>query len=271
MGLLLPHKRTTVSIFPDMVSVSVNQKNHTGGGKRDVISSFSPESRYRLFRLLHSIRFDRVSFVTLTYGATFPPSGRIAKVDLKAYRRSFERRYGKVPAVWRMEFQRREAVHFHLMYFDPPFIPIADWNDLWDSARHAPSAERFGNSVDLRWNSERQDSRRIGYYIAKYVGKTDDRSSDEVYKDCGRIWGKWNIEEPEPITLEVSQLEADRLSKLLLYPQEADGRTPFDRERYTVFGAQMGSDAFGTSILEEIRLLFKYTRRVEQKIEVSYT
>jgi len=263
VGLLLTHK-STVRIFPDMVTVSENRANtNGGGGKRNEITDFSRASRYRLFRLLHSIRFSTISFVTLTYGETFPTDGRASKKHLKAYRRAFERRWGKVRAIWRLELQKRTAPHFHILYFDCPYIPVGDWCDCWDNASHRPKEERFGNSLDLRFNRERKDSQLIGYYTGKYIGKEIPEGAREAYEKQGRFWGRWNIEDPSPIEIEVYPFEAQKLAKLLLPSNDVQGWHPVSTDSYTVFGPAMGRDDLRKDVLNTISLLLSWTRRVE--------
>lgn len=264
MGLLLPHK-STVTIYPDMVTVSINRDTeHKGGGKRDAIHCFSRESRYRLFRLLHTLRFETFSFVTLTYGNSFPGSANIAKTHLKAFRRATERRYGRISGIWRMELQQRGAIHFHILYLDPPFIPVQDWCRVWDDARHAPMEERYGNSLDLKANAIPEMGGIVGKYLGKYIAKEDARSLESFSDNPGRIWGRWNIPETPPVVLEISPLEKTRLDKLLLPADDAPCWHPSNKDAYTIFGGTMGKEDLKDKVLWELGLLLGYTRKVER-------
>lgn len=263
MGLLLAHK-STCKIYPDMVVVSENfTHKQTGGGRRNEIHGFSKQSRYRLFRLLHSIRFERVSFVTLTYGNTFPLTGRSAKADLRRFRRSTNRRYGTLRAIWKLEYQKRGAPHFHLMVFDPPFIPVQDWCAVWDDARRCPQEERHGNSLDLKVDNKALPSRALGKYVGKYISKPDRGETEELHRNTGRIWGKWDVIEQAPIEVELYSFEADRLTKLLLPDPDSGGWQPKNRRSYSVFGPQFGSEGFAQDIVWKIQMLLLATRRVE--------
>lgn len=249
MGLLLPHKRT-VTVYPDMVSFSENvNRNGGNNGKRGKITIFSAESRYRLFRLFHGLQFKRWTFCTLTYGATFPDDPRVCKVHLKAYRRAFERRYGKIPGVWRMELQERGAYHFHILYLDPPFIPIREWNDLWDRCSCRLDEEKFGNSVDIEIGWRQADSDVVSKYLGKYIGKQDDRLTDGEETSCGRWWGKWNIEEPEPIKVELYPADAIKLARSILPSPESGEWMPSSIDNFTYFGKSMGTDKFRDKVM----------------------
>lgn len=267
MGLLLSHKRT-VTIYPDMLTLSSGGgKSENSGGKRGKVEVFSRQSRYRLFRLFHSLEFRRWTFCTLTYGETFPRDPRACKVHLKAYRRAFERRYGKVRGVWRMELQERGACHFHILYLDPPFIPIGDWNDLWDNCSHRPVDERYGNSVDIQVGWRQADSDVVSKYLGKYIGKPDDRNSEDEQIHYGRWWGKWNIEEVEPEKIEISQVEAELLTKELFAGRNNGEWIPDSFDNYTLFGSTMGTDKMKMSmiqILHRVMLMGRYTERYSQ-------
>lgn len=263
MGLLLRHK-STVSVYPDMISLSENHsKPETSGGKRGEIKVFSRESRYRLFRLFHTLSFERFSFVTLTYGATYPSDGRGAKLDLKAYRRSFERKWGKIPCVWRLEFQERGAPHFHLLYLDPPFIPVRDWNILWDKSRHCPMGERSGNSLDLKVCYRRSDSDVVSKYVGKYISKPDERNLSEIEGKPGRWWGKWNIEDVEPVKVELYPAEVEQLKRLILPTLESGGWTPTSTDNFTLFGSTMGTDNFQKRMTRAVAKILEGRARIE--------
>lgn len=266
MGLLLRHK-STVTVYPDMVSISENrEKNGGSGGKRGKIEIFSRESRYRLFRLFHSLQFQRWTFCTLTYGKTFPGDPRVCKKHLKAYRRSFERKWGSVRGVWRMELQERGAVHFHILYLDPPFIPIKEWCALWDKVRNCPPEEEFGNSVDIEVGWRQADSDVVSKYLGKYIGKPDDRIDAEQEISFGRWWGKWNIKDLEPVKVVLNPVEAERLKKAILPTPESGEWTPSSTDNFTLFGRTMGTRAYQDKVLTLLGEIMTPVRVGRQKI-----
>jgi hypothetical protein len=233
-----------------MISSSIpGEKEGKGGGKRGRIEVFSKESRYRLFRLLHTLEFKSVTFITLTYPSEFPTYGKMYKAHLKEYRRRFEKRWGSMQAVWRLEFQERGAPHFHIMYLDCPFIPIKEWCALWADVTHSKDPAHRKNGVDLKIITSSSEQRLIASYIGKYISKVDEREIKQDGKDCGRYWGKWNITEQDPIEIEVTT----GLSYNLVDFARIIGRCdpswqPVDRSICTVFGNSMGSDIFGNKL-----------------------
>ena len=224
-----------------------------GGGKRGAVEHFSADSRYRLFRLLHQLKFERVTFVTLTYPAKFPTNPRKYKAQLKEYRRRFEIRYGKIPAVWRLEFQARGAPHYHLMYLDAPFIPIPDWCALWSDVIHTKDENHRKIGVDVKLITQGKEAGLVASYLGKYVAKVDERVNVDTERSVGRYWGKWNIQEEIPVEVEVMDWEADRIVVDALSSRRGNSSwEPIDTSLCTVFGGHMGTDDFSHACIGSV-------------------
>src|SRR5690606_1419342 len=61
----------------------------------------------------------RIWMVTLTYPRHWPTDPRSWKKHLDAWRKRMQRAWGRLPAVWKLEPQRRGAPHFHLLVVVP--------------------------------------------------------------------------------------------------------------------------------------------------------
>jgi hypothetical protein len=263
MGLLLSHKRT-LKVYADryVVSAEPPTREHVCGERGD-IENFSSASRKRLFELLHGLIFERVTFVTLTYPAEFPTESKVYKGHLKEFRRRFERVFGKVRAVWRLEFQARGAPHYHILFFDAPFFPVFRVSALWHSVIHSEDDNHLKNGVDIKLVTGKKEKRLITSYVAKYIAKVDKGTDNGRVEKVGRYWGRWNIEDPAPVTIEVSSGEAS-----LLYGSLRGGVgggvswTPTDDTRCTVYGDSLGSFDFGDRIIREVeRIRFRGRKR----------
>lgn len=250
MGLLLPHKRT-LRVYPDMISVSPpSSGGQAGGGKRNEIKVFSSESRYRLIRMMHTLEFDRVTFATLTYPADFPTEAKKYKAHLKEYRRRFERLYGPLRAVWRLEFQKRGAPHYHLMYLNAPFIAVTDWCGMWSDVIKTKDENHRKIGVDVKLVASGGENRLVMSYLAKYVGKVDNATSNSRTEKPGRWWGKWNLEEQIPIEISLGSRQAESVVSYALASRRCgDTWEPTDRTVCTVFGEHMGSGSFRSNIV----------------------
>jgi hypothetical protein len=173
---------------------------------RGVITEFSNRSRRRLLercaRLdLNSItRAKKCVFITLTYGQLFPDTDT-AKKHLRAFLERIRRAYPQASAIWRLEYQKRAAPHFHLMLFELPFIPkekiTEAWGEIvgiefWDTS-HEKIREPM-TRIEMIHNP-----RHVIAYVSKYIAKVekaDALSGFNVvpYLHAGRFWGVFNGE-----------------------------------------------------------------------------
>lgn len=170
-----------------------------GGGLRGHVTGFSKASRRRLQKLLASVDQDRIEiplFVTLTYPAAYPADPAVANSHLRAFRERLTRRYGKAACIWRKEYQRRGAPHYHLLLFlDQPPEELRGWvSRAWyevvgsGDERHL----RAGTQVVhvKSWRGARG-------YAAKYLGKLETPQPpfkgelDHSSRGTGRLWGVW--------------------------------------------------------------------------------
>ena len=182
---------------------------------RGKIRTFSRASRRRLLNLVNSINRERAplpTLETLTYPSTWPESSRVWKEQLDNFRSRLVRRYGKGPAVWRLEYQRRGAPHFHLLVFaeleTDDLILFASWN--WyevvgsGDERHLAAGTRC-ERVRV-W-------RGVVSYAAKYLGETERLRLDQ--EPPGRFWGVWykDLLPIEMVETEISLEDAYRVRR----------------------------------------------------------
>ena len=115
-----------------------------------LLRAFHTSSRSRLLQAIASIPWSAVGrkwFVTLSYPDVFPTDGKVCKEHLKAFRKRFERRYGRpMVLVWKMEFQKRGAVHFHLLMPAPSGLFL-------DGSGNKESLEQFREWVARSWGA----------------------------------------------------------------------------------------------------------------------
>lgn len=171
-------------------------------------------SRRRLLRQMSAIPWDklgRVIVVTLTYPGEeewVPKDGKQAKRQLGAFRMRWDRKWGKVRGVWKLEFQRRGAVHWMIAAIAPEGVPLAQlrkWvSEAWFEVVGSGNPKHVSAGTKVQeWQGD-----PAGYF-AKYLAcKADKEYQHEVpdwYRRVGRFWGFWRLE-PEwqggPITPE---------------------------------------------------------------------
>ena len=161
--------------------------------KRGLIKSFSKRSRFRLFAVLSKIDriHDRnVLFITLTYHENYTSSAFKAQTDLHNFLtqlRTFDR---GVQYIWRLEYQKRGAPHFHMILF-----PGASYQKLTRSAYNLTLKSKWHLIADPNSRAhakygfdvvEISDYRKACAYLSKYLAKVPDSDADIVR---GKQWG----------------------------------------------------------------------------------
>jgi len=163
---------------------------------RGEVAGFSVRSRSRLNKTISTINKNHLPcFVTLTYHNDFPVEFEDFKYHLHHFFIMLKRKFPKVGIIWKLEYQKRGAPHYHLLVWGVPveelqvFVPDAwhkvVYSDLgFVSAHHlAWHKGELGNGNEhcvtpvRSWNG-------VTSYSAKYFSKLDDSTSRG-----GRIWG----------------------------------------------------------------------------------
>lgn len=157
------------------------------GGIRSRIRSFSAKSRVRLMRFMARLKMSgvRATFMTLTFRGY--PSNAMAKKALHAFLQRVVRKFPEASAVWRVEYQKRGSLHFHLLWFNMPYW---DWKEVlaaWKSCSGQPVAR-----IDIQLIRSRKG---VMYYVSKYIAKVDKGHRKTFfisppYLHGGRKWRK---------------------------------------------------------------------------------
>ncbi len=162
--------------------------------KRGDITEFSNKSRYRLLKKINQLNpddFARFLFVTLTYPSKYPLDGEEHKLDLDAFLKRCKRKFGAVIAyLWKLEFQKRGAPHYHIFFYIPEGYNIyyirrwfsKNWYEVvqrfWETK--LPEHHKAGTQV-----KQLSGLRQAGHYLSKYVAKKE----GETPENQGRFWG----------------------------------------------------------------------------------
>lgn len=138
---------------------------------RGEIKGFSVKSRKRLMRKTARIGARTAVFLTLTYPKRYPTPYE-AKKHLRAFLERIRRRWPESSAIWRLEFQERGAPHFHLIFYNLPFIPFPVVRAWWSHIIRR-YVDGFMPRVNLKFL---RDVRAVSRYVSKYVAKADSSS-----------------------------------------------------------------------------------------------
>lgn len=142
------------------------------GTRRGSISTFSRKSRKRLLELVSRLSNDAHGvFLTATY-KKLQLDHKEAKKHLDKLRRWVEYHHPESAIIWRMEYQDRGAIHFHLLVFNVGYIPAkkltAYWQKMTGDSSY-PDVKRIENK------------RKAAYYVSKYIAKSSVASGDNGF------------------------------------------------------------------------------------------
>lgn len=230
------------------------------------IRVWSSRSRSRMVEVLGTLDYsaffatgEAPAMVTLTYPGDWlavAPDAVESRRHLLLLRKRFERAWGRrLLAVWKREFQRRGAPHFHLLMVPPAGLvngqSFAQWLSstwasivgastecrcddpvghgealCWDSerARHLLA----GTGIDHRAGAEASNPALVGVYFSKhgsFAAKDYQNSApDEWTGSVGRFWGVWGLA-PIRASVEVAPAEGLAIARTLRRHSRAQGRT----------------------------------------------
>lgn len=190
MGEKWPSK---VVIYPQgsLLKVSKNRINPYAGKKRDwtrgVIKEFSRESRRRLMQTMAKIcKGDLPQFVTLTYPGEWPEDYTVWKNDLRKFMQRLQYRFPAFAAIWKLEFQKRGAPHYHLLVWGLPRYGMKNFiAEMWYQVVGSGDEKHLRAGTQI---AKIKTWRGVMAYASKYLGKTQENYGKEV----GRFWGIFN-------------------------------------------------------------------------------
>ena len=156
---------------------------------RGKVTIFSRKSRRRLLEVFARIgdtKMPRV-FLTLTYPSNMNDA-KTGKEHLRAFLERVRRKFPRASAVWRIEYQERGAVHFHLLFFNLPFWKADNIRQAWGECIGEENPR-----IEIKTCRSRRNST---YYVSKYVAKVASEAgvslSNVPYLHAGRHWGYFN-------------------------------------------------------------------------------
>ena len=239
-----------LEVSPGSIKIGRKMTNSERGKARDkspnyqrktVIKEWSPKSRANMVARFSSLdcgplfsnELQRTAMITLTYPDTWEkvvPTGHDAKRHLQAFKKRYERAF-KVPfyGLWKVEYQARGAVHFHILCSPPNNPAFIRWlAKTWmEVVNHPDSEERArhlisGTHISYDDKYAGFDIRSIIVYFSKHAaphgGSKEYQNQPPLLwreeKSIGRFWGYFGLK-PTIWKIPLSFQEAVTVSRTL--------------------------------------------------------
>lgn len=259
------------------------------------ITSWSRSSRANMVKTFCQLDYSPMfadptrlpAMITLTYPGQWEvvaPRGKVAKAHLKALRKRYIRAWNEDPwALWKQEFQRRGAPHFHLLMC-PPHGRTADglhfraWlSKAWAEIVDHPDPEEYrkhlaaGTNVDYAEGLRASDPKRIAVYFTKhgsFKAKEYQNCVPEAWQEPGdgpgRFWGVWGLKKAR-VGVMLTPQDGVRAGRLLRRWARAQGTTRQVTVKRTRGGGVVSaySDVTGlagAAVLESRRVRYRTSR-----------
>ena len=218
------------------------------GASRSEITEWSAKSRSNMSKILASLdysQWDRESgalaMVTLTLPGdweTVAPNGREFKKLVEKFRKRWLRAGMEWVCLWKLEFQKRGAPHWHSLVRVPALVrgvPFEQWlSRTWADCVAHPDPEEYakhlaaGTGVDFS-GKDFSDPRRIALYFMGHSAKSQDGKEYQHVvpklwqapgKGPGRFWGFCGLVKAL-IEVDVTQRDYDRVRRILRHLAKA--------------------------------------------------
>jgi hypothetical protein len=198
---VLPPIRGIEVYANDVVVKRFGHKTKVNPEKRQKVKEFSLPARKRLAFVAANTKVDFRSMITLTYPAIYPHDGRLVKRDRKVFLQWLCARCPDCSYLWFIEFQRRGAPHFHILFTE--------------QIGGLPAYRKFQMEVSEAWNrivkgdidhlragtrTERLRTPEGGrHYAVKYAIKMRQKLVPAAFENVGRFYGYSRDVTPKPI------------------------------------------------------------------------
>ncbi len=234
--------RARIRIYPNGTHVKSTTSADPlppAGCVRGEIMGFSDDSRRRLQIKLSQMDFRVPTLlVTLTWHYDWG-DWEDWKTSYRAWKKRLDRRWGWLVrgGVWRLEFQRRGAPHYHLLLFLTEKISVSllrlfrewvsrSWSDVLYRGKDAAHLAA-GTNVRQTYNTEPGRVGALMRYLCKYLAKVD--SEDEMSRKgqkTGRMWGTFgDVPSVTVATIEVDEAAYQQmLERIRAYGEERGSR-----------------------------------------------
>jgi len=200
-----------IEIFPKSVRVKrpgrVGENHQIPDRSGTSLEGFSSKSQRNLRFAAVNAFPALISQFGLTYHNDWPTDGRESKRHLNAFLVALRRLLPDVGYLWIMEFQKRNAPHYHLFLTIPPSKDLHQ-----DLARAWARITSPGDQAALDFHQHQNNwipwEMNNASYLAKYLDKEAQKSVPDGYHNFGRFWGCTRDLIKPPVKMPLEALKA---------------------------------------------------------------
>lgn len=237
--------------------VAISPPDRSPLGQRGRVLHWSAKSRTNMVKKMTSLDWSpvvdagagwRPVMITLTYPGDWlavAPDGATVKEHLKSLCKRWRREWGRdLACVWKLEFQRRGAPHFHLYCAAPVGQTFRDWlSRAWYEIVGSGDERHLHAGTGIDWGEglRASDPKRLGIYFAKRAATHNVAESKEYQhivpvewreegKGPGRFWGVRKLSKATAV-VELDDVQFVQLRRLMRRYLASQGRTREVRRR----------------------------------------
>ena len=160
--------------------------------KKGKLRGFSNKSRLSMMRQALRLKrnVDKPLMATLTYPGKsskawpeiWPQDFETWKLHLKLLFLRLNYKFPRAASIWKLEFQKRGAPHFHLLIFNVPYLPASMLARWWYEIVGSEDEDHLEAGVECKRVHSLNG-------VLCYVGKAYMGKAVEGGAECGRFWG----------------------------------------------------------------------------------
>lgn len=191
----------TITLWPSGTLLSVtnpargsNPPANAGRGLRNKVTVFSRASRRRMLRTMAKLSKAALPiFATLTYPQSYSSNPTDWKEDLRVWGARLKRACPTAAFIWRLEFQKRGAPHFHVLIYGLT-KNISDFQKWLSTSWYEVVKSCDERHLQAGTNAQHMRSYRgLMVYAGKELAKTSQALLGSTYAEgVGRWWGAFN-------------------------------------------------------------------------------
>lgn len=175
---------------------------------RSAIELFSKKSRANLRHVCDNSGHRVRSQFCLTYHENYPMDGRETKRHLRAFLKVAKRTLPHVGHLWVLEFQERNAPHYHI------FFTVLPTEEQHETLAAAWVCITNGTDEQLKWHLRKQTCKPwkmsgSSYLLKEYAVKIAQKDVPKEYINVGRFWGNSKDMQPIPQIFTPEQIASE--------------------------------------------------------------